>query len=133
MRISDWSSDVCSSDLGSDPLDLVRREIERWRNHFADLDAAAELLADELWLGAGDLYGAVAERLRVKHQLSIRILPADVMPDRLRRLDLHARQLQLSEMIDPSARTLAAADQLAQIEERARIEARESGVGCGDG
>src|SRR3546814_4098006 len=55
---------------GSDPLDLVRREIERWRNHFADLDAAAELLADELRLGAGDLYGAVAERLRVKHQLS---------------------------------------------------------------
>src|SRR3546814_2456680 len=79
MRISDWSSDVCSSDLaGSDPLDLVRREIERWRNHFADLDAAAELLADELRLGAGDLYGAVAERLRVKHQLSIRILPAEV-------------------------------------------------------
>src|SRR3546814_11317413 len=91
MRISDWSSDVCSpicaydrigqgaapAVAGSDPLDLVRREIERWRNHFADLDAAAELLADELRLGAGDLYGAVAERLRVKHQLSIRILPAD--------------------------------------------------------
>src|SRR3546814_14357525 len=62
---------------GSDPLDLVRREIERWRNHFADLDAAAELLADELRLGAGDLYGEVAERLRVKHPPSIRILPAD--------------------------------------------------------
>src|SRR3546814_6584137 len=110
MRISDWSSDVCSSDLGSDPLDLVRREIERWRNHFADLDAAAELLADELRLGAGDLYGAVAERLRVKHQLSIRILPADVMPDLLRRLDRHARHLQLSEMLEASARNFAAAD-----------------------
>src|SRR3546814_9418207 len=53
---------------GNDPLDLVRREIERWRNHFADLDAAAELLADELRLGAGDLYGAVAERLRVRSE-----------------------------------------------------------------
>ena len=74
-----------------DPVDLVRREIERWRNHFADLDSAAEALADELRLGAGDLYGAIAERLRVKHQLGIRILPADVMPDLLRRLDLHAQ------------------------------------------
>jgi predicted transcriptional regulator/DNA-binding XRE family transcriptional regulator len=106
-----------------DPADLVRGEIERWRNHFADLDSAAEALADELRLGAGDLYGAIAERLRVKHQLGIRILPTDVMPDLLRRLDLHARQLQLSEMLDPASRTFAAAYQLAQIEARGEIDA----------
>ena len=106
-----------------DAVDLVRGEIERWRNHFADLDAAAEALADELRLGAGDLYGAIAERLRVKHQLGIRILPADVMPDLLRRLDLHARQLQLSEMLDPASRTFAVAYQLAQIEARGEIDA----------
>ena len=94
---------------GVDPVAEVRREIERWRGHFADLDAVAEALADELRLGAGDLYGAIAERLRVKHQLTIRILPVDVMPDLLRRLDLHARQLQLSEMLDPASRTFAAA------------------------
>ncbi|MGN6277467.1 MAG: helix-turn-helix domain-containing protein [Sphingomonas sp.] len=108
---------------GRDAVDLVRGEIERWRNHFADLDAAAEALADDLRLGAGDLYGAIAERLRVKHQLGIRILPAEVMPDLLRRLDLHARQLQLSEMLDPASRTFAAAYQLAQIEARGEIDA----------
>ena len=90
----------------SDPIAPVRREIERWRNHFGDLDAAAETLADELRIGSGDLYGAIAERLRVTHQLSIRILPIDVMPVALRRLDLHARQLQLSELLDPASRTL---------------------------
>ena len=115
-----------------DPVDLVRAEIERWRNHFADLDAAAETLADELRLGAGDLYGAIAERLRVGHQLGIRILPADVMPDLLRRLDLHARQLQLSEMLDPASRTFAAAYQLAQIEARAEIEALVAAGGFDD-
>jgi hypothetical protein len=47
-----------------DPSELVRREIERWRNHFADLDAAAEALADELRLSAGDIAVAMAERLR---------------------------------------------------------------------
>jgi XRE family transcriptional regulator, fatty acid utilization regulator len=111
-----------------DPISEVRQEIERWRNHFADLDLQAEQLADELRLGSGDLYGAISERLRVKHQLSIRILPVDVMPDRLRRLDLHARQLQLSELLDPSARTFAAAAQLGQLEAREEIEALVAGA-----
>ena len=34
--------------VASDPMDLARREIERWRNHFADLDAQAEALAPPL-------------------------------------------------------------------------------------
>jgi len=116
----------------SDPIAEVRREIERWRGYFADLDTIAETLADELRLGAGDLYGAIAERLRVKHQLTIRILPVDVMPDLLRRLDLHARQLQLSETLDPASRTFAAAFQLAQIEARAEIDALAKGAGFAD-
>ena len=111
-----------------DPQAQVRREIERWRNHFADLDAAAEALADELRMGAGDLYGAMAERLRVKHQLSVRILPADVMPDRLKRLDLHARQLQLSETLAPESRSFALAEQLA-AEARGEIDGLVRGAG----
>jgi len=119
-------------ETGDDPVTLVRREIERWRNHFADLDAAAEALADELRLGAGDLYGAIAERLRAKHGLTIRVLPADVLPDTLRRLDLHARQLQLSEMLDPASRTFAVAFQLGQIEAKAEIDALAKGAGFTD-
>ena len=117
---------------GEDAIALAKREIERWRNHFADLDAAAEALADELRLGTGDLYGAITERLRVRHQLSIRILPIEVMPDRLRRLDLHARQLQLGEMLDSASRTFQAAFQLGQIEARAEIEALVAGAAFGD-
>lgn len=113
-------------------VEAARREIERWRNHFADLDAMAEALADELRLGAGDLYGAITERLRVRHQLSIRILPAEVMPDRLRRLDLHARQVQLSEMLDPAARTFQIATILAGIEVRGEIDALVAGAALGD-
>ncbi|MFM9977417.1 MAG: short-chain fatty acyl-CoA regulator family protein [Sphingomonadaceae bacterium] len=116
-------------DGAADPIAAVRREIERWRNHFADLDAAAEALADELRAGSGDLYGAIAERLRVTHQLSIRILPVDVMPATLRRLDLHARQLQLSELLDPASRTFAAGFQLAQDEAKGEIEALVRGAG----
>ena len=97
----------------TDPLDLVRREVERWRNHFADLDAAAEALADELRLSNAEIGAALAERLRQQHQLSVRVLPVDVMPDALRRLDLHARQLQLSELLDAPARNFQIAVQLA--------------------
>ncbi|QJB68585.1 helix-turn-helix domain-containing protein [Parasphingorhabdus halotolerans] len=111
----------------ADPIQMVRREIEKWRNHFADLDAIAESLADELRLGAGDLYGAIAERLRVKHQLTIRILPETVMPDKLRRLDLHARQLQLSEMLDSASRTFQAALLLGQIEAQSEIDGLVAG------
>jgi XRE family transcriptional regulator, fatty acid utilization regulator len=107
----------------------VRREIERWRGHFPDLDLAAEALADELRLGAGDLYGAIAERLRVRHSLAIRVLPVDVLPDLRVRLDLHARQLQLSEALEPPSRVFALARQLGQIEARAEIDALVRGAG----
>jgi XRE family transcriptional regulator, fatty acid utilization regulator len=106
----------------ADAIGAVRAEIERWRNHFADLDSAAEALSDELRLASADLYSALAERLRVKHQLSLRILPVDVMPDRLKRLDLHARQLQLSELLDPASRTFAAASELANLEAAREID-----------
>src|SRR3546814_2561294 len=71
MRISDWSSDVCSSDL---------------------------------------------------------ILPSDVMPDRLRWLDWHARQLMLNELLRPASRTFQAAATLAQIEAKGEIDALVAGA-----
>jgi predicted transcriptional regulator/DNA-binding XRE family transcriptional regulator len=111
----------------NDALAASRREIERWRNHFADLDMQAEAIADELRMGSADLYGAIAERLRSRHQLSVRIMPTDVMPDRLRRLDLHARQLQLSEMLDSSSRAFQLAYQLGLLEAKTEIDGLVAG------
>lgn len=113
-------------------LRAVRQEIERWSNHFADLDHRAEALADELRLANHDLYAALSERLRSRHQLAIRILPVDVMPDRLRRVDLHARQLQLSELLSPASRSFQAAVLLAQIELRDAIDALTAGAALTD-
>ncbi|MCA0911074.1 helix-turn-helix domain-containing protein [Qipengyuania gaetbuli] len=111
------------ADLFDDPLAASRREIERWRNHFADLDTAAEELADEIRLSRGDIGVALTDRLRERHQLSVRILPAEVLPDRLSRLDLHARQIQLNEMLSPASRNFHLATQLAQLEQRDEIDA----------
>ncbi len=111
-----------------DTIAAVRRAIERWRNHFADLDSLAETLADTLRIDNADLYGAIAERMRIKQQISIRILPVDIMPTQLSRLDIHARQLQLSELLDPASRTFAAASHLAQLDAKAEIEALVRGA-----
>ena len=99
-----------------DPLVRSRVAIERWRNYFADLDDKAEALADEMRLSRGDLGVALGDRLREKHQLTVRILPQEVMPDLLRRLDLHARQLQLSELLSPASRNFQVAIQIARLE-----------------
>lgn len=115
-----------------DPMAAARREIDRWRNHFPDLDAAAEALAEELRLVGADLFGALVDRLRVKHGISLRVLPVDVLPDTMRRLDLHARQLQLSEMLDRPDRTFALAVQIAQLEARAEVDALARGAALAD-
>ena len=130
-RLYDRAGNIGDGDT-QDPTLLARREIERWRNHFADLDVAAEELADELRLSEGEIGAAMAERLRRRHQLSLRILPAEVMPEHLRRLDLHARQLQLAEMLDPASRTFQIAVQLAQLEQRDTVRALVEGAALPD-
>ena len=106
----------------------ARRAIERWQNHFADLDHAAEALADELRLSRGEISAALSERLREKHQLQVRILPAEVMPGQVHRLDLHARQLQLSEMLPGAARRFQIARQVGALEMREVIDALVAGA-----
>ncbi|MFN4019020.1 MAG: short-chain fatty acyl-CoA regulator family protein [Erythrobacter sp.] len=112
-----------------DTAAAARRVIERWQNHFSDLDHAAEDLADELRLSRGEISAALGERLREKHRITVRILPAEVMPGQVHRLDLHARQLQLSEMLPGAARRFQIARQVGQLEMREGIETIVAGAG----
>ncbi len=111
-----------------DAAAAMRRAVERWQNHFADLDHGAEGLADDLRLSRGEISAALSERLREKHQLSVRVLPAEVMPGQVHRLDLHARQLQLSEMLPGAARRFQIARQVGMLEMREGIELLVAGA-----
>jgi len=113
----------------NDPVSDSRRVVEQWRNHFADLDHAAEQLSDELRLSRGDTGTALVEHLRNRHRLSVRVLPQEVMPDLTRRLDLHARQVQLSEMLSPSSRNFHLAVQLARLEQQGAVASLAAGSG----
>lgn len=125
-RLYDNAGDA--ADRGDDSAADVRRAVDKWQNHFADLDRSAEELADELRLSRAETGGALGERLREKHQLSVRILPAEVMPGMVRRLDLHARQLQISEMLPGAARRFQIARQVAALEQREGIESLVAGA-----
>lgn len=114
--------------VSEDAAAAARRAVERWQNHFADLDHAAEDLADELRLSRGEISAALSERLRERHQLQVRILPAEVMPGQVHRLDLHARQLQLSEMLPGAARRFQIARQVGMLEMREGIETIAAGA-----
>ncbi len=103
------------------PLDRVIRMIAEAGNYFHGLDVAAEALSDELRLSGYDLNAAVVERLRARHAITVVAMPADVLSNALRRLDLHGRQLQLSESLDAASRGFAAAVQLALIELKVAI------------
>ena len=111
-----YDNSTAAADTVDDPLRASRREVERWRNHFAELDSAAEELADEMRLSRAEVSQAMLERLRERHQIAIRVLPREVMGASVRRLDLHARQLQLSEMLDQASRNFNIAVQLVQLE-----------------
>ncbi len=105
------------------PLAAVRAHLLERANHFPALDAHAEELADQLRLSGQSLDAAIRERLRTRHGLVVRLLPLDVMPDRLRRLDLHGRQVHLSEALDGASRTFQLAVQLSELEARSLIDA----------
>ncbi len=127
-RLYDTGGSFGGQAVTEDTAAAARRAIERWQNHFADLDHAAEDLADELRLSRGEISAALSERLREKHQLQVRILPAEVMPGQVHRLDLHARQLQLSEMLPGAARRFQIARQVGALEMRDGIEALVAGA-----
>jgi hypothetical protein len=123
-----------AEDAGLDsPVDRVRALVHEARNHFPDLDEAAEALASDLALTGHELFFAIAERLRAKHGIRVRIMPVDVMSDSLRRYDHHRRQLLISELVDQPARTFQAAYQLAFTELRETLDALASRLEPTDG
>jgi predicted transcriptional regulator/transcriptional regulator with XRE-family HTH domain len=113
----------------ANPVERVRDLIERNRNHFPNLETAAEALRDELDAPNHDLFRALSARLRERHGTLVRVLPVDVMRDNLRRWVRHQRQLHLSELIDAPGRVFQIAFQLALIEAGTLIDeiVRKSG------
>lgn len=108
------------------PADWVRDHVQARRNHFPELDEAGAALHAEL---SGDpfsddgLESAARSRLRTRHNVAVRTLPAEVMVGWTRRFDLHRRRLLLSETLAAPSRAFAVVYQLVLMEHAALLNA----------
>src|SRR5690606_14105885 len=107
--------------LEESPADWVRDHLQARRNHFPELDDLGEALHADLAPrnadGPFELEAAARDRLKARHDLSVRVLPAEVMVEWTRRFDPHRRRLLLSETLSASSRAFAVAHQLVLIEQ----------------
>lgn len=110
---------------GDTPAEWVREHLQGRRNHFPELDALGEALNAALMTEHpnGDLEAAARARLKARHDLAVRIMPAEVMLEWTRRFDLHRRRLLLSETLGPASRAFAVVYQLVLFEHDADLEA----------
>lgn len=106
----------------NDPVAEVRRFLAARRNNFPSLDDAAERLAQ-----VADGQDGFVARLKIRHNLTVRYLPPDVMLGSVRRLDRHRRQLLLDDSLDTASLNFQLAQQLAYLEMEAEIGAALEG------
>ncbi len=104
----------------SRPVDLVRNWFYAQRNYVDALDRPAEALAEELALHRHEPHVALSNRL-ASHGIIVRILPAEVMGDQLRRFDFHRKELMLSELLGQASRRFQIGVLLARLEQEATI------------
>lgn len=98
------------------PSDWVRDFIQAQKNYFAELEEVADTMVAELAYEPQDFAAVARERLATRHNVTVRIVPTDVLPESVRRYDHHRKRLFLSEVLAGPGRSFALAYQLAMLE-----------------
>lgn len=86
--------------LASSPEAVVHDFFRRNRNHFPELETAAEGFWDGRRIPADELYPALKGRLGDKLDLKVRLVPVQELPYTLREYDEDEREVLLSEALD---------------------------------
>ncbi len=114
--------DRAEGPVAENPVDRVRAIVQDARNHFPEIEEAAEGLALDLATSGHELFYVICGRLKERHGIRVSVVPDELMRHDLRRYDRHRRQLKISELVEPSGRTFQAAYQLAFAEAGDLIE-----------
>lgn len=104
------------------PVEEVRDYIHANRNHFGELDEAAEALHDYGGFAQDELYIGLRRHLADAHGLRVKVMPVEVMGSTVRRYDRHGKRILLSEVLDAPARTFQLAYQIAYLEQADLID-----------
>ncbi|TCM85852.1 helix-turn-helix domain-containing protein [Rhodovulum steppense] len=116
--------------LASSPEAVVHNYFRRKRNHFAELESAAETFCEGLCTAPDDLYPALKARLRDRLGLMVRVVPVDDLRQGLREHDETRREILLSEGLDHPNRVFQLVHVAGLMEQRATLDAllEQSGI-----
>ena len=99
----------------SGPVDKVRQYLEDAGNYFPALEQAASDCRNKAKLRPGFLFADLAHWLKAEFDLTVRVMPQDVMGTVLRQHDFHRNRLLLSEILKEHQKLFQIAMQTALI------------------
>ncbi|SIO53539.1 transcriptional regulator, XRE family [Rhodovulum sp. ES.010] len=108
--------------LTASPEAAVHNYFRRHRNHFAQLEAAADAFWHGLPVPPDDAYPALKARLRERLGLTVRVVPVADLPCTLRQYDEPAREVHLSEALDYPNRVFQMVHVACLIEQRETLD-----------
>ncbi|RAK57575.1 helix-turn-helix domain-containing protein [Phenylobacterium deserti] len=114
------------------PSDWVRDFIQGHKNHFSELEEAAERLSAELEAEPHEFAVAGRARLAQRWGVQVKVVPVEVLPESVRRFDHHRKRLFLSELLTAEGRAFSVAYQLALTEHRDLLELLTDRAGTPD-
>ena len=112
-RLPDAIERVGGRGQTSSALEWLRDFVHENRNHFPELDLAAEKLAESWPEEPAELFVAMRQSLERDHGVSVRIVGDKAMGGAQRFYDLHRRRLMIAERLPAPSRLFAAAFQMA--------------------
>ncbi len=98
--------------------------LQSHRNHFPELETAAERVWRDGGLEGEDLFGALSRYLERRHQVTVAVRKVDEMQGAMRRFDPAHRMLSLSEVLRRGSRNFQLAYQIGLLECGADIDQR---------
>jgi len=121
-RVSD-GAELPGVDPSRLPPEEVHDLLQRHRNHFPELEEAAEALWREAKIANDDVYRSLSRWLREKHGVQVRVARVDDGGGRaMRRYDPEAKVITLSEVLPPRSRRFQLAHQVALLSQSALLD-----------
>ena len=118
--------------LAASPEAAVHDVFRRNRNHFRELEEAAEAFWGAAAIETDEVYSLVKRRLRDRLGIAVRVVPVADLPATLRRHDEAQREILLSEALDHPNRTFQLVHVAGLLEQRALFDSLLARSGIGD-
>jgi predicted transcriptional regulator/DNA-binding XRE family transcriptional regulator len=100
--------------IPSNPTEEIHDVVQRFGNHFPEIESAAEQLWHEAGLDLEDVYGGLIDYLSKAHRIEVRVARADE-GNVMRRFDPKHGLITLSEVLPPRSRRFQLAHQVGLI------------------